>query len=224
MTAIMGNTGAAQGGIMLCDVLDRAQPNQLVALVLLADGVTVTIFRTTDAIASYKPAKSVKELVAEGKTGISYNNVLTCKGMLNREPPRRPDPDRPAAPPSFRSEPWKFGFMCSRCDNCGTRHLPPMRVCLQCHSVDKMSLERIADLQATVASFTIDRLAFSPSPPVVAGVVDFDGGGRFLCEFTDVDPEKVAIGDRVEMTFRKLYTAEGIHDYFWKARPIRRVS
>jgi hypothetical protein len=30
-----------------------------------------------------------------------------------------------------------------------------------------------------------------------------------------------AIGQRVEMTFRKLYTSGGVHDYFWKARPVR---
>ena len=29
----------------------------------------------------------------------------------------------------------------------------------------------------------------------------------------------VKIGDRVELTFRRLYTANGIHNYFWKARP-----
>jgi hypothetical protein len=23
------------------------------------------------------------------------------------------------------------------------------------------------------------------------------------------------------MTFRRLFTADGIHDYFWKARPVR---
>jgi len=31
----------------------------------------------------------------------------------------------------------------------------------------------------------------------------------------------VAIGDRMEMTFRRLYSADGVHDYFWKARPVR---
>ncbi len=224
MTAVMGNAGAAQGGLLLCDVLDRAEPNQFIALVLLADGATVTIFRTTDAIKAYKPQATVKELIAQGKTDLSYPAFLTWRNMLVREGPRRPDPDRPAAPPAFRSEPWKYGFMCSRCNNCGIRHLPPQRVCIHCHSQDNMSLERMADVQATVATFTIDRLAFSPSPPVVAGVIDFDGGGRFQCEFTDVDPAQVAIGDRVEMTFRRLYTAEGVHNYFWKARPARRVS
>src|SRR5256885_12063621 len=64
--------------------------------------------------------------------------------------------------------------------------------------------------------------SFSLSPPVVAAVIDFDGGGRFQCGMTDVDPASVKIGDRVEMTFRNVYTADGIHNYFWKARPAAR--
>ena len=37
-------------------------------------------------------------------------------------------------------------------------------------------------------------------------------------------PTDVAIGDRVEMTFRRLFTADGIHNYFWKARPVRAAA
>ena len=58
----------------------------------------------------------------------------------------------------------------------------------------------------------------------IFAILDFDGGGRFPVELTDVDPDSVDIGDRVTMTFRKLYTADGIHDYFWKAKPLRGVS
>ena len=71
-----------------------------------------------------------------------------------------------------------------------------------------------------MATFTIDRLAFSLSPPIVGVVVDFDGGGRYRCEMTDVDPDAVRIGTRVQMTFRRLCTAQGVHNYFWKAKPI----
>lgn len=78
---------------------------------------------------------------------------------------------------------------------------------------------RLADVGGRVATFTVDRLAFSLSPPVVGAVVDFDGGGRYRCEMTDVDPESIGIGTRVEMTFRRLFTAKGVHNYFWKARP-----
>jgi uncharacterized OB-fold protein len=72
-----------------------------------------------------------------------------------------------------------------------------------------------------VATFTLDRLAHSLNPPTVNVVVDFAGGGRFLCEMTDCEPEKVAIGDEVEMTFRRMHSAGGVHNYFWKARPRR---
>jgi hydroxymethylglutaryl-CoA synthase len=48
-------------------------------------------------------------------------------------------------------------------------------------------------------------------------VIDYDGGGRFTCQVTDAT--EVAIGDRVQMTFRRIMTADGIHNYFWKAKP-----
>jgi hydroxymethylglutaryl-CoA synthase len=36
-----------------------------------------------------------------------------------------------------------------------------------------------------------------------------------------VDPKSVAIGNHLEMTFRRLFTSQGVHNYFWKARPGR---
>ncbi len=79
----------------------------------------------------------------------------------------------------------------------------------------------MADALGTVVTFTIDRMVYSPSPPVVFAIVDFDGGGRFPVELTDVDANEVKVGGRVEMTFRRLFSADGIHDYFWKGRPVR---
>jgi uncharacterized OB-fold protein len=82
-----------------------------------------------------------------------------------------------------------------------------------------MTTERLADVPATIATFSIDRLAYSPSPPLCVAAIDFDGGGRFLCELTDADVAAVAVGDRVQMTFRRMTTTAGVHNYFWKARP-----
>jgi uncharacterized OB-fold protein len=97
--------------------------------------------------------------------------------------------------------------------------MPPTRVCLSCHAIDQMQPERLADVPGTVATFTIDHVAFSVSPPVVGVIVDFDGGGRYRCEMTDVVASELSIGDRVSMTFRRVWTAQGVHNYFWKARP-----
>ena len=218
--ASIGNTGTAHAGLMLADALDRAKPDDLIAVVSLADGCDVTMWRTTAAIAARRPAAPVAAQLAAGGR-VTYATFLTWRGFLPREPPRRPDPERPAAPPSFRAESWKFAFTGSRCQACGAVHVPPQRVCVKCHAVDRMAPERLADMPATIATFTVDRLAYSLSPPVVAAVIDFEGGGRFQCELTDVDPAAVKIGDRVEMTFRRLFTAGGVHNYFWKARPLR---
>ena len=79
---------------------------------------------------------------------------------------------------------------------------------------------RLADTTGTVATFTVDRLAFSPSPPLVDAVVDFDGGGRYALEVADADPDRLAVGSRVELVFRRLFTAGGVHNYFWKARVV----
>ena len=84
--------------------------------------------------------------------------------------------------------------------------------------------EPMADVPGTLATYTIDRLAYSLNPPLLFVAVDYDGGGRFRCELTDAAPEEAAIGLRVEMTFRKLVTAGGIHNYFWKAKPVRETE
>jgi 3-hydroxy-3-methylglutaryl CoA synthase/uncharacterized OB-fold protein len=224
--SLVGNLGAAQVALGLADVLDRAGPGQVVALVEVADGADVVVLRTTAELPAAQAARReaglrpVADLVTEGRGDLAYAVFLSWRGMLHRDPPRRPDPERPDAPAMLRTEGWKFGFNASRCRVCGFRHLPPTRVCLACQSVDQMEPERMADLRGTVATYTIDRLAYSLSPPMVGAVIDFDGGGRYRGEMTDVDPDAVAVGTRVEMTFRRLYSAQGVHNYFWKARPV----
>ncbi len=219
LTDHIGNTGAAHMGLMLASVLDTASPGETILTVHLADGCSANVIRATDAIANYTPSKTVSSQIENGDDELDYNKYLTWRGFLDREPPRRPDPDRPGAPPIYRSEDWKYAFVGSKDRSSGAIHLPPMRVSMEGGAVDEMERIPMAGVPATIATFTVDRLAFSLSPPVVAVVIDFDGGGRFQAEMTDVNPEKVAIGDRVEMTFRRLYTAQGIHNYFWKARP-----
>jgi hydroxymethylglutaryl-CoA synthase len=223
----VGNLGAAQAGLALADVLERARPGQVIVVLSLADGADALVLRTTDALPAAQAARqaaglrTVAEQVASGRDDLAYAAFLTWRGQLHREPPRRPDPERPGAPIVHRSEAWKYAFAASRCLVCGFRHLPPTRVCLECHAIDQMQPERLADVGGTVATFTIDHLAYSLSPPVVGVIVDFDGGGRYRCEMTDVSVPELAIGSRVEMTFRRIYTALGVHNYFWKARPVQ---
>ena len=221
LAASIGNAGTAQPGILLADVLDRAGPGQHIVLVVLADGATAVVLRTTTELASHRPPKPVAAQIATGSTALDYAMFLSWRGFLDREPPRRPDPDPVAAPPAQRRVDWKFGLMAATCTRCGTRSLPPDRVCQHCHAVDEMTAEPLAGVAATVATYTVDRLAYTPSPPMLMVVLDFDGGGRMRCQLTDAAEDEVRIGLRAEMTFRRMVTAAGVHNYFWKARPVR---
>ena len=146
------------------------------------------------------------------------------RGLLDTQPPNRPGPSRTSSAAALRRADWKLGFVGSRDVTTGITHLPPSRIGISGGTVDDMEEAPMADATGTVITVTVDHLAYSPSPPVVFAVVDFDDEGgttRMPVELTDVDPDAVSIGDRVEMTFRRLNTVDGIHNYFWKARPIR---
>ncbi len=191
LSQTVGDTGTAQAMLLLGSALETSQPNQVVALVSLADGADVLVFRTAQPS---KPKRTIDQQVANA-ADVAYSRFLSWRGMLTPEPPNRPEPTRVSAPAAERGADWKFGFV--------------------------GDARPLADTQGTIVTFTVDRLAYSPSPPIVFAIVDFDGGGRYPLELTDVNADEIKVGDRVEMTFRKLSTADGIHNYFWKARPVR---
>ncbi len=212
LAATVGMTGAAHPALLLSSLLEAAEPGQVLALVVLADGADVLLFRTTDAIVDRRPVRPVAAQVAAGGP-IDYGAFLRWRGMLTAEPPRRPEPARVSASAAARNGDWKFGFVANR-DDTGDVVLPPAPG--EGHQQVPM-----ADATGVVVTSTIDRLAYSPSPPIVFAVVDFDGGGRLPVELTDVDADGLTAGDRVELTFRRLSTADGIANYFWKVRPAR---
>jgi len=221
LTAAVGRTGAAHVGLVLARTLDRANAGDRILVVSVADGCDAVVLEVTDRIASARPLHSVDRWLGAKRSDLPYNTYLKWRGILPFEPPRRPEPERPAAPPMKRADHWKYAFVGSRCEACGTGHLPPQRVCVKCAAVDRMKEERFADTGCKVATYTLDHLAYTLQPPVVAAIVDYEGGGRLSCELTDVDPKEVKIGNELEMTFRRLYTGQGVHNYFWKARPKR---
>ncbi|HEX6388430.1 MAG TPA: OB-fold domain-containing protein [Solirubrobacteraceae bacterium] len=209
----IGYAGAADPGVRLAAVLDVAQQGETVLLIVAADGADATVLRVG---AGERPAP----LDVNGGRDVPYITFLTWRGLLEREPPRRPEPGRPAGPPSARSEAWKFAFVGAACDACGQVHVPPRRVCAGCGAVDQMTRRPLATQPGKVATFTVDHLAFSPAPPMIDAVVDFEGGGRYTLEVADASPEEIEIGTPLELTFRRLYTVDGVHNYFWKVRPV----
>jgi uncharacterized OB-fold protein len=129
-----------------------------------------------------------------------------------------------SAPASYRNHDWKFGLRGSRCTACGNVHLPPQRVCSSCNAIDQTEVYDASGKAAHIASFSTDLVSDSPASPAVAAMIDFEGGGRVMMELTEADPAKLAIGDPVEVAFRRTYKVHGTPNYFWKARPLIEVS
>ena len=226
----VGSAGAAEAALQLVAALEAAKPGDVIALVSLADGADVLVFRVTDAIASYVPARTIANQIEAGNAALPYAKFLSWRGTLPINPPNRPEPARASASAAGRSIDWKFGLVGSKDRESGAVHMPPARVSFNGGNVDDMEPFPMADAVGTIMTFTIDRMAYSPSPPVIFAVVDFDppaaseagaSGGRLPVEICDTTPDGVAVGDRVEMTFRRLNASDGIANYFWKARPVR---
>src|SRR5205823_14640877 len=118
---------------VFADALDRAQAGDLIAVVSLSDGADASIWRATGA---KRPAGVAGMLAGGGR--VSYPTFLAWRGFLEREPPRRPDPQPPEAPPSLRSEAGEVAFTGSQCPACGAPPPPPPRGGGQCHAGGKM--------------------------------------------------------------------------------------
>jgi 3-hydroxy-3-methylglutaryl CoA synthase/uncharacterized OB-fold protein len=217
LTSPVGFSGAADATIALCTALDAAEAGETILVLSAVDGCDAVLWRATDELPRTRQSHPVS-VQRENSLAVSHLTYLSWRGLIELEPPRRPEPDRPAAPPSARAERWKFGFTGSRCGDCGFTHLPPVRVCRGCGATDRMTTVPVAGLNGTVATYAVDHLAYSPSPPVVQAVIDVDGGGRCTLEIADAEPDRLHVGARVGFTFRRLFTAGDVHDYFWKAR------
>ncbi|KWX57354.1 OB-fold domain-containing protein [Mycobacterium sp. NAZ190054] len=207
----IGYCGAADIGLLLAAALDCAKAGDVILVLSATGGVDAMLVR---ALVDGPGTRSL-----DGRRDISYPSFLTWRGLLEREPTRRPERPGVAAPPAYRNAGWKFGLEGSRCRSCGKVYLPAHRVCGNCGSLDDTEPYPVADLTGTVAALSTDSVSDSPAPPALAAVVDFDGGGRVLMEVADATADDLALGDRVELTFRRTYQVRGTPNYFWKARP-----
>src|SRR3546814_5423428 len=75
-----------------------------------------------------------------------------------------------------------------------------------------------AHRRAKVLTYTADSLTYTPDPPNYYGMIEFDGGGRMMIEFTDADPARIYVGAPVRMRFSIKAHEErsGFVKYLWK--------
>jgi uncharacterized OB-fold protein len=93
-----------------------------------------------------------------------------------------------------------------RCGACNTLRHYPQPLCPRCQS-NAFDWAPVSG-RGEIYSYTVAHRAFHPAwkdhVPYVIATIELDEGVRMVCDLLDVDPETVAIGQRVEVDFAEL--------------------
>jgi hydroxymethylglutaryl-CoA synthase len=222
----IGNTGTAAVLMMLIAALEKAKAGDRILFAGYGDGCDTFVFKVTEAIKKFqkKPAISVK---LSGNIPINYGQYLTWRNLVPVEASTLPDRPLISLQSRWRERKTITALYGSKCKKCGTPQIVQIgqtpRVCVNCQTKDEFEPYKFSDKNGILFTYAIDQLMPTLNPPGVNGVVDFEGGGRFICELTDCDVNKVKVGMPVEMTYRKMFTSRGINNYFWKAKPVEYI-
>jgi len=208
----IGIAGAAMPLFLLAQALDRSKAGDLILAIAYGDGADGFLFRASGSggrlaadgatmeYSTYSVYRKLREYWHAVGGGAEISNVL-----LRRE------------------ETQNVRLHGSLCPQCGLLQFPIAKVCAACHHHDGMVEQPLAR-RGRLFTFTKDFLYNAPVEPTVMAVVDLEGGGRFLCQMTDVDPAAVEIGMEVELVLRRMREGAGDHYYYWKCRPGRASS
>ncbi|MBI2908400.1 MAG: OB-fold domain-containing protein [Chloroflexi bacterium] len=218
----VGCTGAAHALLMLAAALEDARPGDKILVASYGDGSDVFLLEATDNIPKPASRRGVKGFLRSKAMLNEYSAYAINRGIVAVEPAaRRPDTAIPSASANWREQGQNIRYHGARCKSCGTVQYPPQKLCTRCHAQDSFEPVRLSDKRATLFTYSMDYLTATPDVPLVLSIINFEGGGRALCTLTDREPDKIKVGMPLEMTFRRLHTVAGIHNYYWRAMPVR---
>lgn len=219
MFGSVGDTGAAFSLMMLAASLESAKPGDRMLLASYGNGADAFLLEVSR---EFKGGRGVKSLLKSKRVIKDYKTYLRWRELVEMTTGRRRPPTHtPSASAIWREREQNIRLHGVKCRQCGTVQYPPQRVCVNCHARDNFESYRFSDKKATLFTYTADCTTPTPDPPLVLTVINFEGGGRMWVYMTDKEENEIEIGMPLEMTFRKLFTMEGIHNYSWKCMPVR---
>jgi 3-hydroxy-3-methylglutaryl CoA synthase len=219
-----GETGAAHPMLLLVVALERAEPGDLILMTSFGQGCEALLFRATEHIKRATTALRISGSLARGVPEENYAKFQTFNGVVEREYGKRAESDKQTYLSAFnRKRELLTGFMGGKCSACGTVQIPLAEYCVspECGQRNTQAFYPLVDARGEVKTYTADQLTFDMNPPAYFGLVEFEGGGRLMVDFTDVDPDNFDVGTKVGMVFRIKQADEqrGFKKYFWKAVP-----
>ncbi|MCO5085437.1 MAG: OB-fold domain-containing protein [Methylobacteriaceae bacterium] len=224
LAMVCGDTGAAHALVMFAHALESAKAGELILVVAFGQGCDALLFRATDRIGAVTPARGVSGFLARRREETNYQKFLAFNDTIEMERGMRSELDKATALSSlYRNRNTITGFVGGKCNVCGTLQFPKTNICVNpnCNAFHSQEPQPFSDLEGRIMSYTADNLTYSADPPACYGMVQFDAGGRVMIDFTDVTPDEIDVGRKMDMVFRiKDYDGQrGFTRYFWKATP-----
>jgi len=216
----VGNLGNASTFLQLALVLEDSSPGDRILLVGYGDGADVFLLRVTDGIKNLPKKRSIRDWLNSKKMFSSYAKYLKYREMLKLKEGIWPKDPFTSIAYLYREQKQDLGLHGKKCNKCGTVWFPAGRVCYACQTKDDYSDVKLSR-RGKIVTFTVERAIPAPETPVGMTVVDLDGGGRFLTQFTEGNVDELKIGLDIELGLRKYHEAKGFNHYFWKSRPVR---
>ncbi|MGH7894554.1 MAG: zinc ribbon domain-containing protein [Candidatus Binatia bacterium] len=215
----VGSAGTALAPLLLASALEQAKAGEKLLVVAYGDGADALLLETTPLAARLEGRHGVGWHLARRAELKSYDTYLRFRQLIATEHDRRAGAGL-SATKHFRDRDEDLTLIGQMCRRCGQAQFPRQRVCYHCFARDEFDKVRLSDKVGVVRSFTFDNFAGSPTPPLVAGIVEIEGARLYL-QMTDVDAKEVKLQMPVELTFRKIHEAGGTPNYFWKSTPVR---
>jgi len=227
----IGNTGSALGIMMLAAALDEAKSGDRILFASYGNGVDVFLLQVTDAIERVKNRGTFSRQMNTKAMIYNYPTYIKWRNIVSMAEASRPSLPATSISNLHRNEKILLRLYGVKCKRCGavqytqagllSCYVMPERICVECGAKDDFEDYPFADKRGKVFSYTQDKLTAAMDPPLTVAVVDFEGGGRGAFEITDRSPKEIEVGVPVEMTFRHLFYDRGIHNYYWKVKPVR---
>ncbi len=220
----VGDTGSATAPMTLVLALEDAKPGDKILFANYGDGADAYVLQVQPQIEKIRNRRAMKKHLASKAMLANYGIYLRMRDMMDWAPSVRPL-RRSQVSFVWRERKAFYSAYGQKCKKCGGIQYPRQRACMYCMVEDQFEPVRLSDKKGKLFTYSIDERANEIILPLIRGVIDLDGGGRYYSQLTDRDPAKVEVGMPIELTFRLFFDGgregTGFRNYMWKARPVR---
>lgn len=217
----VGNTGAALAPMALVAALEEAKPGDRILVGNYGDGADAQIIAVGKDIEKIKDRRGIKRHLKSKVMLENYGKYVTFRNLMQFEetPMTRP---RTSLSAMWRDRNWVYRCHGHHCKKCDKTQFPLQKRCMYCQAEEKFLEEvPLADRKGVLFTYSMDERTAVVDPPNVLAAVNLDGEVRIFSQMTDRDVNKISVGMPMELTFRRIHDALGVHNYFWKCRPTR---